>query len=269
LHALDGAHEIAVVRRQLVVLPLGCAIHAIGESFLQLLRLPAEKKDNVVDHVAVLLARGQADHARAETLVHVIVETGPRERALAVVDLQIAASQLELIRDELQQPPRGAGKKRTIEKIALFSIEPAREDDARKILRHRDLDVRIGLVVAKENVVARLVGLDEIVLEEDRLQLVVGRDEVDRFDFFNQRGAERIAITFADDVGSDAVAQVPRLPDVDHLTLGVFVHVNAGSVGKLLDASFEALETVGHQIELQQLRFEDYFARCTARQAAS
>ena len=111
--------------------------------------------------------------------MHVVVEAGTRERALSLDDVEIAAPQLELIGDQLQDPPRGAGEERAEEEVALLPIDAPREHDARIFLRHRDLDVRIGLVVAKEDVVARLVRLDEVVLEEDRLELVVRGDEVD------------------------------------------------------------------------------------------
>ena len=60
---------------------------------------------------------------------------------------------------------------------AVFQ-QPARDVDAR-ILFAGQLDVRIGLVVAQQDVEARLVLLDEIVLERQRFFVVVDQDVVD------------------------------------------------------------------------------------------
>ena len=165
------------------------------------------------------------------------------ERALAVDDLEIATAQLELIGDELQQPPRRAGEERTVEEIALLPIEPPREHDPREILGQRDLEVRVRLVVAKEDVVARLVRLDEVVLEEDRFELVVRGDEVDRVDLVDERHRLASRAPFPTRYGVDPVLQVARFADVDDLALGVLVQIDAGAVGQFLDARFEALET--------------------------
>src|SRR6266849_2639553 len=247
LDALDGPDQVAVVTRDFVILRFRGVIHALGEPPLQLLRLAAEKEHDVIHHLAVRVARGEADNTRTETLVHVVVKTRTRQRAPAVDDLEIATAQLELIGNQLEQTPRGSGEKRSIEKVALLAIDTPRENDARKIFGHRDLEVRVGLVVAKEDVVARLMRFDQIVLEHDRLELVVGRDEIDSVDLLHQRGSERIAIALAHHVRAGTVAQIPRLPDVDHLSLGVLVQIDAGTIGKLLDSRFQAREAIWHR----------------------
>src|SRR5439155_13967977 len=147
--------------------------HAGAQSILKLFALAAEEEDDVVDHLAIRVFRREADNTRPEALMHVVIQTRPRQRALAVDDLEIATAQLELIGNELQQSPRGAGEEWPVKEIAFLAIEATREDDAREILRQRDLQIWIRLVVAKEDVVTRLMRLDEIVLEEDRLELVV------------------------------------------------------------------------------------------------
>ena len=90
------------------------------------------------------------------------------------------------------------------------------------------------------------MGLDQIVLEKDGLQLVVGGHEIDRFDFFDQRRAKRIAHSLPDEVGTDSVPQIPGLPDVDHISLGVLVEVDAGAIGQVFESSFQSLEAIVH-----------------------
>ena len=55
-------------------------------------------------------------------------------------------------------------------------FEPARHIHARVALAERQLDVGVALVVTQQNVVARLELLDQVVLERERLLLVVEDD---------------------------------------------------------------------------------------------
>src|SRR5262249_48288035 len=92
--------------------------------------------------------------------------------------------------------------------------------------------------------VARLVRLDEVVLEEDGLELVVGGDEVDGVDLVDERHRLRVARAAADEVRLHAIAQVARLADVDHLSLGVLVQIDAGAIGDFLQARFQGFSAV-------------------------
>src|SRR5205085_231377 len=118
LNALDGANQIAVVSRNLVILLLGRAIHPRAQPFVQLLRFAAEEEHDVVDHLAIDRTLGESDDARAEALVHVVRQTRTRQRILPLGDIEIAAPQLELIADELEDASRGAGEERTVIEIA-------------------------------------------------------------------------------------------------------------------------------------------------------
>ncbi len=76
----------------------------------------------------------------------------------------------------------------------------------------RQLDQRVGFVVFQADVVARLVALDEVGFEEQRLRLGVGDGEVDGFGPFDHLGD---ALAARVGVGAHAVAQVDGLPDVE------------------------------------------------------
>ena len=60
---------------------------------------------------------------------------------------------------------------------AAILAQSARDVDARKALGERELDIRVSLVVAQQDVEARLPLLDEMVLERERF-LVIGDDNV-------------------------------------------------------------------------------------------
>ena len=65
-------------------------------------------------------------------------------------------------------------------RAAIFP-QTARDVNPREALAERELDVRISLVIAQQNVEARLLLLDEVVLERQRF-FVVGDDDVVHID---------------------------------------------------------------------------------------
>ena len=80
--------------------------------------------------------------------------------------------------DEVHQAVRQVAGEVRAEVSRAVLAQPPRDVDAR-ILLAGQLDVGIGLVVAQQDVEARLVLLDQVVLERQRLLLVVDQDVVD------------------------------------------------------------------------------------------
>ena len=117
----------------------------------------------------------------------------------------------------------GARVRAEVEPVAAVAL--AREVDARVVLVHRDRDVRVRLVVAQPDVEARPVLLDEVLLGEQRLGLGRDEHELDRLDRVDHLvGAARHRVG---EVPADAAAQVLRLADVDHLSVGVAEQIDA------------------------------------------
>jgi hypothetical protein len=87
--------------------------------------------------------------------------------------------------DEVHQAVRQVGGKVGAEIGGAVLAQAARHVDARVALA-RQLDVRVGLVVAQQHVEARLVLLDEVVLERQRLFFVVDQNVVDVARFRDQ-----------------------------------------------------------------------------------
>ena len=85
------------------------------------------------------------------------------------------------------------------------------------------------LVVAELDVEARLVLLDELVLEEHRLLLGAGDDHLDVAEqILEQRHEEAVVAPARVEVAADPRAQAGRLADVDHLAGPVLHEVAAG-----------------------------------------
>ena len=117
--------------------------------------------------------------------------------------------------------------------------ERARAKDAWEIFAQRDLHVGIGLVVLEPDVVARLVLLDEIRLEEVGLRDRAGHGEFHALGPLDQ--ADVADVETRPEVRSDAVAEDVGLTDIKDTPTGVFEQVDAGRVRKGRDLGLEAL----------------------------
>ena len=88
------------------------------------------------------------------------------------------------------------------------------------------------LVVAHQDVEARLHLLDEIGFEQQRLGLGRGRDE-------DHRGGERdhprdaVGVAGEPRIAGDALADAARLADIEHLAVGAEHAVDAGAGGRI------------------------------------
>ncbi len=104
-------------------------------------------------------------------------------------------------------------------------------DHLRKVMVGGDQHVRERLVVAQQNVVARLEPLDHVELEQQRLDLGVGRHELHRADGGHHPLQAHRQLRRAG-IGGDALAQIAGLADVERVA-GVPKHaVHAGRSGQ-------------------------------------
>ena len=117
---------------------------------------------------------------------------------------------------------------------AIFA-QAAGDEDFGKAVAEREFDVGVSLVVAQQDVVARLALLDEIVFQSQRLVLVGDEDVIEVHGLAHERAGLGVGLAGGEQVAADARTKIPRLADVDHLTLGVLVEVNAGLGGKRAD----------------------------------
>ncbi len=91
--------------------------------------------------------------------------------------------------------------------------------------------VRIALVVAQQDVVARPEALDQRVFEQQRLGFRVRDRDLDAGDLRDQRAGLGRVDGLAE-VARHAALQVARLADVQHLTLDIEHAVDAGQRGQ-------------------------------------
>jgi hypothetical protein len=136
------------------------------------------------------------------------------------------AQREELARQAQRLPHRGGGIERPIVRGAVV-LHPARHQQPREVLVGRELEERVVLVVAQDDVVARTMLAHEVGLEHERLELVVGDDELEIGDVPDEGVGLGIGGPRDLEVRPHAPPQRRRLADIDHLRLGVLVQVHA------------------------------------------
>ena len=115
--------------------------------------------------------------------------------------------------------------------------------DARVLLRLRQAEIRVALVVAQQHVVPGRALLDDVVLERQGLHDRVGDDHLEPVGLVQQRVGLGVGPVGAE-VAADAVPQRPRLADVDRLAGAVAVHVDARLLGQPGDLGLQIVD--GH-----------------------
>ena len=141
-----------------------------------------------------------------------------------------------------------SGEIRTVISAAVL-LQPSCDKDLGKTVSQCELDVWICLVVAQKNVEARLLLLDEIVLESQRLALVFDNDVLHVDGFAHQRAGFCILCGRFQQLRTHSRAQVLGLADVDHAALAVAELVDARRLGDLTRAG-AVRRGVGHDPSL-------------------
>jgi hypothetical protein len=95
-----------------------------------------------------------------------------------------------------------------------------------------DFDVRVAFVVLQADVVFRAMFLDEVHLEDERLEFRPDDDPFDVRDLAHQAARLVVVTGIRVEIRADAVLQADRLADVDDFPLGIFHQVAAGLCGQ-------------------------------------
>ena len=165
----------------------------------------------------------------ADALLDVRVEAGPTE-ALVAVELALGArADREGAQQQVERLPDRVGVGVGTEVADALALGAPHHHRPWPLLVEGDRQVRVGLVVLQPDVEAGPVLLDEVELEEQRLDLVADRDPLDRVGGVHHlRGALRQA---GREVRHHPAAQALRLAHVEHAAVGVLELVRPRRVG--------------------------------------
>ena len=188
------------------------------------LRVAHQESLGIGDIVRIGLGRDVAD-ARAGATLDLIEQTRPGAIGIHGV---LAGPQLEHLLQQLDRFLHRPGARVRPEVAVLAVGRSAVIGEPRECVRG-NLQVRIALVVAEQDVVARLQALDEVVLEQQRLGLGPDHRGLHPHDLADHVADAGAAVALLEIVG-DAPFQVARLAHVEHRTGGIEIAVDAGQL---------------------------------------
>ena len=232
LELMDGGKLVAQARGGFKLLGLRGGHHARSERAFQFGVAAFKKQLRVAHCILVDLRRGESLNAGAEAAVNVVLQAGAR---MIAREIDLATGNEEAAMDEFDDAVgQIAGKVRAVVGSAVLA-QAAGDKDFGKAVGQGELDVGVGLVVAKQDVEARLALLDEVVFKGQRLVLVGDEDVVEIDGLAHQGAGLGVGLRGFKQIGADPRAQVLGLAHVDDFALGVFVEVHAGLRGKGAD----------------------------------
>ncbi len=154
---------------------------------------------------------------------------------MVAVEIDVAGRNQKIAVNEIDDAVSEVRREEGAVVFRFVFLQAPGDVNARIALAHGELDVRISFVVAQEDVVARLLLLDEVVLERQRL-FFVADDDVFNIDSLTEEAAGfGILVGSSDEVRTYPRAEVLGLSHVDNLAFGVLVEVHAGGGGKGAD----------------------------------
>ena len=171
---------VAQAGRQLELQRRGRLAH-LGLHFVeQRVFLALQKHPQAMDVAAIIFLRNP-QIARSRTLVDRGQQAWPKPAPFLfrLANVEAAGAELENLLQHLNRPAQTArAGKRTV-KLRAPLVRLARELDARKLLAHEDLQIRKRLVVLLVLIELRLHVLDQPGFGQQRVDLALGRDEID------------------------------------------------------------------------------------------
>ncbi len=199
----------------------GGLFHVVGQPHHQLLGLAAQEQGGVLHLLRVLVLAHQA-HAGRGAAVYLVLQAGTRAVAKVTV---LALPHLEYFLQKMQRLAHCAGAGIGAEVLPLASLGAAVQRQARKPVLAGQEDIGITLVVPQQDIVRRLVGLDQVVLQQQRVHLGGGNGDLYLLNAHHQ-GHGFLGQAAGAKVAAHPVFQIARLAHVQQLVLGVVHLVN-------------------------------------------
>ena len=156
-------------------------------------------------------------------------EFAPEDRVAG--DFQVAGTQRVVLPEELQKVVGVRDRAVRSEIGAVPPVYAAGEKDLREVVV-RDDDPRIGLGVLQQDVVARLVLLDEIVLQQQRVGLGVHNGELRVGDLRDQNPGLHVQPLRRHEVLRHPLVQILGLAHINHLPRGIVVTIDPRGMWK-------------------------------------
>ena len=225
----DGAGALEIQR-------VAGRLHVAGEPCLHVAAPAREEILRLLHELGVILQRDAADAGRRAAL-DLVEQAGPRA---AGEDAVGAGAQQEgaLQRRDRAMNRAGGGEGAVV--VALARAGAAMLGDLRGGVIAGDQDIGERFVVAQQHVVARHQPLDQIDLQQQRLDLGIGGHDLE-LRRLRHHAAQPLGQLADLGVGGDALLQIARLADIERVARLVQHAIDAG-------ATRQALQRVGNDL---------------------
>ena len=237
------ADAVAQARGALELHVVGGGLHLLGEPAHDQARLALQEVLGLVDEAPVVLEADQAGAGRGAAL-DLVQHAGARA---ALVDAVGAGAQQERLLQGVQRLVDRVGRREGAEVVALDGVGAAVFAQLRRRMLAADHDLGEGLVVAQQDVEARLELLDQVDLEQQGVGLCAGGDELHRARQVDHVG-DTLGVEAALGVLDDALLQAARLADIEHLALVADHPVDARPIRQALDLVLDQLGPAALQL---------------------
>ena len=225
LHLVDGDDLVTEACGQLELLGIGGVGHPFGQEGLEFAGPSFEEELDVSNGLFVGFGGCEAFDAGAEAALDVVLKAGAR---MIAREINLAGGDEEAAVDEIDEAMgEVAWEVGTEVGGTVFTQTPGNEDFGIAVA-HGELDIGVGLVVAKKDVEAGLALLDEVVFEGEGFALVVDGDVFDVDSLAHEGAGLGVGLGGFEEVGAYAGAEVFGLADVDDLAFGILVEVATG-----------------------------------------
>jgi hypothetical protein len=225
-HRRQHAQAVAQQRGGLEIERGRGGVHLLGDPFGQRAGLAVQQLRGRADVARVGFRRDELD-ARRGAALDLVQQAGARAVGEHGV---LAGAQLEHLLQQLDALAHRVGIGVGAERLVVFLRCAAKIGEARKAVAGQQ-QIGVGLVVAEQDVEARLQPLDQVVFQQQRLGLGARHRGVDVVDALQHQPDARALVGFLE-IAGNALLQVLRLADVQHRAGRVDHAVDAGQGGQ-------------------------------------
>jgi hypothetical protein len=194
--------------------------HASGERLREIGVATLKEHSDIAHGFGIGVGSSKSGDAGAEASFDVVLQTGT-----CVIAIEIHGARrnekvpVDEIGDAVSQRSREVGSK--VERTVF--AKTSGDVDAGIALGDGELYIRIAFVVAKKDVVARLLLLNEVVFERESLALVVDDDVLDVDGLAEEGASLGVGHGGFNEIGAYPGAEALGLADINDLTLGVLI----------------------------------------------
>ena len=227
-HLLQHANLVTILRRLFKIQRLRGGFHLCHQVFNQARTFALQKQQRMLN-VSAVIGFTDIAHTRCGAAFNLVLQTGAR----AVLEIAVfALANLEQLVNKLQAVTHRTGTGKWPQVLSLFAAAATVHHNLRIGIVNRGVYKGVGFVVAQQNIVAGLVRLDQVRLQQQRFTFGVGNGDIDVMNLFNQCAGFNRQPGFSEVTGN-AFFKIFGLAHIQQILLGIVHTIDTGMAGQV------------------------------------